>query len=194
MPDSPRWRRMFESVEAGHHIGLFYSDLRTAVKAAREYALAGLEAGDFVCLVGPAEEAETWCPLTTEVDERIRRGELPDRFGAVFFPRTEIASEDGRLRIRAFLDKVSRLAALRDSRNLRVFGHLASPLWVGGEEEMPVAAESAVNESGDSSFLCLYDISRVRSSEAGVLRELMRLHDRTITQKGPNRLVVDLVP
>jgi hypothetical protein len=178
-----RYRRIFEEAGPGHHIALFYSDLPAAISAAREYALAGLLGGDFVCLVAPAEAVEEWCELTTEIDEDIRRGNLPDRFGAVFYPLSEIATNGGQVKVNAFLGKLARLAALRSAAHLRVVGRLLGPLWESGWEDAPLDAEAAVSHDAGFSFLCLYDLRRSNGGEKRLQRVIDR-HASTITQVG----------
>jgi len=187
-----RFRRVFEEAGPGHHIGLFYSDLASAIAAAREYTLAGLLGGDFVCLVAPAEGCEDWSELTTEIDESIRRGTLPDRFGCVFYPLSEIATKDGQVKVNTFLSKIARLAALRDAAHLRVVGRLLSPLWESGWEDAPLDAEASVGEDAGFSFLCLYDLTHSgNGSGEARLRRVMDRHPHTITQVGASLVTRD---
>jgi len=178
------FRSIFEAAGPRHHIGLFYADLDGAIAAAKEYTLAGLREGDFVCLVVPAEECEAWTEFTTGIDEGIRKGTIPDRFASVFYPMTEIATGDGRVKVDAFLKKIARLAALREARHLRVVGRLLSPLWEDGWEEAPLQAEEQVGLDGVS-FLCLYDLTR--SADGGGdarLKRMMARHPKAIRQSG----------
>lgn len=189
-------RRIFEREGPRHHIGLFYSDQRTALAAAREYAITGLRQKDFVCLVAPAEEVDSWGPLTFDIDERIRAGEYPEGLGSLYYPRSEIASKDGRVRLNTFLEKVARLAEVHGANHLRVFGRLVAPFWENDGHGLigsPAEAERTVEDmESEISLFCLYNVAGLHARHgAAAVRAVKACHGTVLTQIGPEEIIAE---
>lgn len=189
-------RRVFERAGPRHHIGLFYSDQRTALMAAREYAIAGLRQKDFVCLVAPAEEVDSWGSLTFDIDERIRAGEYPEGLGSLYYPRSEIASEDGRVRLNLFLEKVARLAEVHGAKHLRVFGRLVAPFWENDGDGLigsPADAERTVEDlESEISLFCMYNLHGLSARHGpAAVRAVKACHGTVLTQVGPHEIIAE---